>query len=101
MLITGGSKGLGLAAAQQLAAKGANIVIAARGQESLTSAIKSVAVSLFDEISPMVQAYFYNCADAKLGERSHTRKSALPFYQSRRDDRRGMQESRERSHSME
>lgn len=49
----------------------------------------------------MVQAYFYNCADAKLGERSHTRKSALPFYQSRRDDRRGMQESRERSHSME
>lgn len=49
----------------------------------------------------MVQAYFYNCADAKLGERSQTRKSALPFYQSRRDDRRGMQESRERSHSME
>lgn len=45
MLITGGSKGLGLAAAQQLAAKGANLIIIARGQESLSEALKSTAVS--------------------------------------------------------
>ncbi|KAL1602625.1 hypothetical protein SLS60_006042 [Paraconiothyrium brasiliense] len=42
VLITGGSKGLGLAAAQQLAAKGANVIIVARGQESLATALKSI-----------------------------------------------------------
>ncbi|KAF1977225.1 NAD(P)-binding protein [Bimuria novae-zelandiae CBS 107.79] len=42
VLITGGSKGLGLAAAQQLAAKGANLIIVARGQESLSTALKSI-----------------------------------------------------------
>ncbi|KAK7182814.1 short-chain dehydrogenase [Paraphaeosphaeria sporulosa] len=45
VLITGGSKGLGLAAAQQLAAKGANLIIVARGQESLSTALRSVTQS--------------------------------------------------------
>ncbi|KAJ4290836.1 hypothetical protein N0V90_010031 [Kalmusia sp. IMI 367209] len=45
VLITGGSKGLGLAAAQQLAAKGANLIIVSRGQESLSSALKGITES--------------------------------------------------------
>jgi 3-dehydrosphinganine reductase len=47
VLITGGSKGMGLAAAQQLAAKGANLIIVARGQESLSTALKHVTVSSY------------------------------------------------------
>ncbi|KAF2263840.1 NAD(P)-binding protein [Lojkania enalia] len=43
ILITGGSKGLGQASAKQLAAKGANIVIVARGEGSLAEAIASIS----------------------------------------------------------
>ncbi|KAF4984571.1 hypothetical protein FZEAL_247 [Fusarium zealandicum] len=42
VLITGGSRGLGLAAACQLAAKGANIIIAARNVEVLNEAIAQI-----------------------------------------------------------
>ena len=44
ILITGGSKGLGLNAACQLAAKGANVIVVARGQKSLEDAVTSVSV---------------------------------------------------------
>jgi 3-oxoacyl-[acyl-carrier protein] reductase len=37
-IVTGGSRGLGLAAAQALVAEGANVVICARGEEALQSA---------------------------------------------------------------
>ncbi|KAF2657473.1 NAD(P)-binding protein [Lophiostoma macrostomum CBS 122681] len=43
VLITGGSKGLGLNAARQLAGKGANVMIAARGEEALKEAIASIS----------------------------------------------------------
>ncbi|KAH8890170.1 NAD(P)-binding protein [Thozetella sp. PMI_491] len=45
VLITGGSKGLGLAAARQLAAKGASVVIVARNPEHLQTAVKQVTES--------------------------------------------------------
>jgi len=44
VLITGGSSGLGLCAACQLAGKGANIVIVARNAERLNGAIEKVKV---------------------------------------------------------
>jgi len=42
VLITGGSSGIGLALAKQLAAKGAHVWILARNQEKLTSALEQV-----------------------------------------------------------
>ncbi|KAF2683221.1 NAD(P)-binding protein [Lentithecium fluviatile CBS 122367] len=45
VLITGGSKGLGLEAARQLSAKGASIVVVARGGKSLDEAIVSISKS--------------------------------------------------------
>ncbi|KAF4464908.1 3-ketosphinganine reductase [Fusarium albosuccineum] len=45
VFITGGSRGLGLAAACQLAAKGANIIIAARDVEVLREAIDQISQS--------------------------------------------------------
>src|SRR6516162_5393094 len=42
-IVTGGSKGLGLAIATQFVASGANVVIAARGQEALESAAKAIS----------------------------------------------------------
>ena len=45
ILITGGSKGLGLNAARQLAGKGANVMIAARGEAALEDAMASISVN--------------------------------------------------------
>ena len=42
-IVTGGSKGLGLAIATQVVASGANVVIAARGPEALESAAKAIS----------------------------------------------------------
>jgi 3-oxoacyl-[acyl-carrier protein] reductase len=44
-IVTGGSKGLGLAIATQFAASGANVAIAARGREALDAAVKSISGS--------------------------------------------------------
>ncbi|KAI1637644.1 NAD(P)-binding protein [Biscogniauxia mediterranea] len=60
ILITGGSKGLGLAAACQLAGKGANIIIAARGESSLREAAASISKSAR---SPDTQRFHYISAD--------------------------------------
>src|ERR1700736_5454664 len=42
-IVTGGSKGLGLAIATQFVTSGANVVIAARGPEALESAAKAIS----------------------------------------------------------
>ena len=42
-IVTGGSKGLGLAIASQFVTSGANVVIAARGPEALESAAKAIS----------------------------------------------------------
>src|SRR5215831_19208032 len=44
-IVTGGSKGLGLAIATQFVASGANVAIAARGREALDAAVKSISGS--------------------------------------------------------
>ena len=44
-LITGGSKGLGLAMAQELAASGAEVAIVARGPERLAAAKAAIAAA--------------------------------------------------------
>jgi 3-oxoacyl-[acyl-carrier protein] reductase len=41
-IVTGGSRGLGLAAAKALAAEGANVVICARGEEQLQKAVNDI-----------------------------------------------------------
>ena len=41
-IVTGGSKGLGLAIATRFAASGADVLIAARGREALDAAVKSI-----------------------------------------------------------
>ncbi|PSN72575.1 NAD(P)-binding protein [Corynespora cassiicola Philippines] len=60
VLITGGSKGLGLNAARQLAGKGANIVIVARGEANLQEAIASISESAR---SSKLQRFHYIAAD--------------------------------------
>ncbi|KAG6311924.1 hypothetical protein E4U22_002267 [Claviceps purpurea] len=44
VLLTGASEGMGLAAAKQLSAKGANVVIVSRGIPKLQEALESVKV---------------------------------------------------------
>ncbi|KAG8428585.1 3-dehydrosphinganine reductase [Metarhizium acridum] len=44
VLITGGSEGMGLSVAQQLAAKGANIILVSRSTAKLEEALKTVRV---------------------------------------------------------
>ncbi|KAG5175205.1 short-chain dehydrogenase/reductase SDR [Tribonema minus] len=44
-IITGASSGIGLAAAQQLAAEGAKVVLAARGKERLDEAVNNIKAS--------------------------------------------------------
>jgi 3-oxoacyl-[acyl-carrier protein] reductase len=44
-IVTGGSRGLGLAAAQALIAEGANVVVCARGADALTQATESLQTS--------------------------------------------------------
>ena len=46
MLITGGSRGLGRSAAQQLAEKGANIIIVARDIDVLKDSISNIMVCI-------------------------------------------------------
>lgn len=46
ILITGGSEGLGVAAAKQLAAKGAHIIIVSRNVGKLEAALKEVRVRI-------------------------------------------------------
>src|SRR5215472_2967119 len=41
-IVTGGSKGLGFAIASRFAASGADVLIAARGQEALDAAVKAI-----------------------------------------------------------
>src|SRR5262245_12069197 len=41
-IVTGGSKGVGLAVATRLAASGADVAIVARGREALDAAVKSI-----------------------------------------------------------
>ncbi|VUC32226.1 unnamed protein product [Clonostachys rosea] len=60
ILITGGSEGMGLAAARQLSAKGANIVIAARSVDKLESAIKEIQAAAKN---PASQRFHYISAD--------------------------------------
>lgn len=44
-IITGGSKGIGLAVATEFAASGADVVIAGRGREALDAAVKSIGAT--------------------------------------------------------
>ena len=44
-IVTGGSRGLGLGAAQALIAEGANVVICARGAEQLQKAVEQLRAS--------------------------------------------------------
>ncbi len=44
-IVTGGSKGIGLSTAHLLAREGAQVVIAARGEEALRSAAKEIRLS--------------------------------------------------------
>ena len=46
VLITGASQGMGLEAARQLSAKGANVIIVARNQQKLEAALKGITVRL-------------------------------------------------------
>ena len=47
VVITGGSQGMGLEVAKQLARKGANIAIVARNKDKLETALKQIEVSGF------------------------------------------------------
>lgn len=47
VLITGGSQGLGLALAELLASKGANVTICSRTESKLREAVEKVRVSFF------------------------------------------------------
>ena len=49
-IVGGGSKGIGRATAQMLAAEGANVVIAARGEAGLTSAARDIQVATGREV---------------------------------------------------
>ena len=42
-IVTGGSKGLGLAIATQFVTSGANVAICARGQQALDEAVKAIS----------------------------------------------------------
>lgn len=47
VLLTGASEGLGLSAARQLAAKGANVILVARNVQRLQEALAQVEVSWY------------------------------------------------------
>src|SRR5688500_1549710 len=53
-IVTGGSKGLGRAIAQQLAEEGCDVVIAARGREQLDATANEIAQSTRQRIVPIV-----------------------------------------------
>lgn len=50
VIITGGSRGMGLGAARQLAEKGANVVIVARDQDKLHQAIEHIRVCRYPHL---------------------------------------------------
>lgn len=60
VLITGGSTGLGLNAARQLAEKGASVIIAARNVENLEKGIAYIKVKLHEV--PLFFFFFFNLA---------------------------------------
>ncbi|KAI1759474.1 NAD(P)-binding protein [Hypoxylon sp. FL1150] len=60
VVITGGSRGTGLAAGRQLAEKGANVVIVARDQEKLLQAIEHIQQGAAD---PQTQRFLQISAD--------------------------------------
>ncbi|KAK3380965.1 hypothetical protein B0H63DRAFT_434338 [Podospora didyma] len=60
VLITGGSTGLGLSAAKQLAAKGANVVVVARNPTNLQAAVEQIRQAAR---SPDAQRFHYVSAD--------------------------------------
>ncbi|OAA78237.1 3-ketodihydrosphingosine reductase [Akanthomyces lecanii RCEF 1005] len=63
VLITGGSEGMGLAAATQLSAKGANLILVSRGAAKLEEAIKSVKAAAKN---PSTQRFHYITADVSV-----------------------------------
>ncbi|KAI0874626.1 NAD(P)-binding protein [Hypoxylon argillaceum] len=65
VLITGGSKGLGLNAARQLAEKGANVIIVARGIGHLQDGISYISKGA---VKPDVQRFHYISADVTTAE---------------------------------
>ncbi|KAI0119747.1 NAD(P)-binding protein [Daldinia grandis] len=60
VVITGGSRGMGLAAGRQLAEKGANIVIVARDQEKLYQSIEYIQQGA---VNPQAQRFLHISAD--------------------------------------
>jgi len=70
-LVTGGSKGIGLAIAAELVAEGARVAICARGDESLAKAAAALGDGVFasvcDVTDPELVAAFVAAAAAELG----------------------------------
>ncbi|OTA92490.1 hypothetical protein M434DRAFT_396372 [Hypoxylon sp. CO27-5] len=60
VVVTGGSRGLGLATGRRLAEKGASVVIVARGQERLAQAIEHIRQGA---LNPESQRFHYISAD--------------------------------------
>ena len=74
VLVTGGSKGIGLAIAEQFAAEGANVAICARNADQVSSAVKSLAEknikawgSAIDVADPVALKQWVEGAAAELG----------------------------------
>ncbi|KFH48918.1 3-ketodihydrosphingosine reductase gsl-like protein [Hapsidospora chrysogenum ATCC 11550] len=63
VLITGGSEGLGLAAAKKLAAKGANIILVSRSVDKLQNALQTLKTAARN---PRTQRFHYISADVSI-----------------------------------
>ncbi|KAJ2974740.1 hypothetical protein NQ176_g5896 [Zarea fungicola] len=63
VLITGASEGMGLAAATQLSAKGANLILVSRSVAKLEEAIKAVKAAAKN---PSTQRFHYIAADVSV-----------------------------------